>query len=120
MTADGLLALGGSETTFNITPLFEQIKLAGTVFYAKTDAKHNWKELADWGIPRQKTNHITLEILCWQTAKLQYLTVSNATFFRLYKAYIMDSIFIVRNHGFKELLKRKGWKFPAVIFLLFN
>jgi len=47
MTADGLLALGGSETTFNITPLFEQIKLAGTVFYAKTDAKHSWKELAD-------------------------------------------------------------------------
>ncbi|MCH8953783.1 hypothetical protein IIA28_00475 [candidate division KSB1 bacterium] len=47
MTADGLLALGGSETTFNITPLFEPIKLAGTVFYAKTDAKHSWKELAD-------------------------------------------------------------------------
>jgi len=47
MTADGLLALGGSETTFNITPLFEPIKLAGTFFYAKTDAKHSWKELAD-------------------------------------------------------------------------
>ena len=47
MTADGLLALGGSETTLNITPLFDPIKLAGTFFYAKGEAKHSWKELAD-------------------------------------------------------------------------
>jgi len=47
MTEDGLLALGSSETTLNITPLFEPIKLAGTVFYAKADANHGWKELAD-------------------------------------------------------------------------
>ena len=47
MTANGLLALGGAETTLNITPLFEPIKLAGTVFYAKADAKHSWKERAD-------------------------------------------------------------------------
>lgn len=40
-------------------------------------------------------------------------------FFRLYKAYILDSILIVKNHGFKELLKRKGLKFLVVIFLYY-
>ena len=36
--------------------------------------------------------------------------------FQLYKTHIIDSILIVKNHGFKELLKRKGWKFLVVIF----
>ncbi len=40
-------------------------------------------------------------------------------FFKLYKTYISDSILIVRNEGFKELLKRKGWKFLAVIVLYY-
>ena len=39
--------------------------------------------------------------------------------FRLYKAYILDSIFIVKNHGFKELLKRKGLKFLIIIELYY-
>ncbi len=47
MTADGLLALGGAETTLNITAQFDPIKLANTYFYTKTDAKHNWKELVE-------------------------------------------------------------------------
>jgi len=47
MPASGLLALGGSETTLNITPLFEPIRMAGTAFYARTNAKHSWKDLAD-------------------------------------------------------------------------
>jgi hypothetical protein len=35
--------------------------------------------------------------------------------FRLYKYYIIDSIIIVKKSGFKELLKRRGWKFFLVI-----
>ena len=35
--------------------------------------------------------------------------------FRLYKYYIIDSIIIVKNHGLKELFKRRGWKFLLII-----
>jgi hypothetical protein len=35
--------------------------------------------------------------------------------FRLYKYYIIDSIIIVKKSGFRELLKRRGWKFFLVI-----
>ena len=39
--------------------------------------------------------------------------------FRFYKTYIIDSILIVKNHGFKELIKQKGWKIFLVIFLYY-
>lgn len=35
---------------------------------------------------------------------------------KLYKHYIIDSILIVRQHGIKELIKRRGWKFLFFIF----
>lgn len=45
--------------------------------------------------------------------------VSNVTgnfiLFRLYKYYIIDSIMIAKNHGIKELFKRKGWKFLLIV-----
>ncbi len=31
--------------------------------------------------------------------------------FRLYKLYIVDSILIAKNHGFKELARQRGKKF---------
>lgn len=34
---------------------------------------------------------------------------------RLYRHYIIDSIVIVKKSGFKELLRRRGWKFFAII-----
>lgn len=35
---------------------------------------------------------------------------------RFYKYYIIDSIIIVKNEGFKSLLRKRGWKiFAAVI-----
>jgi hypothetical protein len=34
---------------------------------------------------------------------------------RAYKYYIIDSIIIVKNHGLKELFKRRGWKFLLII-----
>ncbi len=40
-------------------------------------------------------------------------------FFRLYKTYIIESILIVKNHGFKEVINRKGIKFLVVIFLYY-
>ncbi len=34
---------------------------------------------------------------------------------RLYKHYIIDSILIVKQSGFKVLIRRRGWKFFGVI-----
>lgn len=34
---------------------------------------------------------------------------------RFYKYYIIDSIIIVKDHGIKELFKRRGWKFLLII-----
>ncbi len=34
---------------------------------------------------------------------------------RLYKYYIIDSIIIVKSEGLKALLKKRGWKFFAII-----
>lgn len=31
--------------------------------------------------------------------------------FRSYKHYIIDSILVVKNHGFKELVRQRGKKF---------
>ena len=45
--------------------------------------------------------------------------ISNVTdkfiLFRFYKYYIIDSIIIVKDHGLKELFKRRGWKFLLII-----
>jgi hypothetical protein len=35
--------------------------------------------------------------------------------FKLYRYYVIDSILIVKNEGFKELLKKRGWKFLLII-----
>jgi len=42
-------------------------------------------------------------------------TIRQNFLFRLYKHYIIDSILIVKEFGFKELLRRRGWKFFLVI-----
>lgn len=42
-------------------------------------------------------------------------TIRQNFLFRFYKHYIIDSIFIVKQFGFKELLRRRGWKFFLVI-----
>jgi hypothetical protein len=39
--------------------------------------------------------------------------------YRLYKSFILDSIFIVRNRGFKQLLREKGLKFFVIICLYY-
>lgn len=44
LTNDGLLALGGSETTYNISDDFETVPTTGTVFYAKKKSQHFWKK----------------------------------------------------------------------------
>ena len=33
----------------------------------------------------------------------------------LYKYYIIDSVFIIKNRGFKELLRTRGLKFILVV-----
>jgi hypothetical protein len=35
--------------------------------------------------------------------------------FRLYKCYIIDSVLIVKRHGFRELVRRRGWKFLLAV-----
>ena len=35
--------------------------------------------------------------------------------FRLYKHYVFDSAVIVRRHGFRELVRRRGWRFILLI-----
>lgn len=39
--------------------------------------------------------------------------------FRFYKIYIIDSIIITKNQGFKQLIKQKGWKIFLIIFLYY-
>jgi len=45
------------------------------------------------------------------------LTNSASRFFlfKLYKYYVVDSIVIVKNEGFRELFKKRGWKFLLAI-----
>ena len=42
-------------------------------------------------------------------------TIQQNFLIRLYKHYIIDSILIVKQFGFKELLRRRGKKFFLVI-----
>lgn len=42
-------------------------------------------------------------------------TIQQNFLFRLYRYYIIDSILIVKEFGFKELLRRRGLKFFLVI-----
>ena len=35
--------------------------------------------------------------------------------FSLYKYYIIDSVIIIKNRGFKELLRTRGFKFILVV-----
>lgn len=41
--------------------------------------------------------------------------ISNFILFRLYKYYIIDSILIVKKEGFRQLFRKRGWKFLLVI-----
>ena len=41
--------------------------------------------------------------------------ISRNFLFRLYKHYIIDSVLIVKDFGFKELMRRRGKKFLLVI-----
>ena len=43
-------------------------------------------------------------------------TIQQNFLFRLYKYYIIDSILIIKNSGFKELLRQRGLKFFLIIF----
>ncbi len=43
-------------------------------------------------------------------------TVSQNFLFRMYKYYIIDSIVIVKQAGFKLLIRQRGLKFFCVIF----
>jgi hypothetical protein len=43
------------------------------------------------------------------------LFISNFILFRLYKYYIIDSILFVKKEGFRQLLRKRGWKFLLVI-----
>lgn len=43
MTSNGLLSLGGSETTLNVSKEFDPIRMNDTVYYAKTATNHTWK-----------------------------------------------------------------------------
>ena len=47
--------------------------------------------------------------------KVISVVVDKFILFRLYKYYLIDSIIIVKNHGLKELFKRRGWKFLLII-----
>jgi hypothetical protein len=42
-------------------------------------------------------------------------SVNKFFLFRLYRYYIIDSILIVKNEGFRELFKKRGWKFLMII-----
>jgi chemotaxis protein methyltransferase CheR len=47
MTTDGLLALGGSETTLNVTDKFETVKIEQATFYIKKNTRNFWCERKD-------------------------------------------------------------------------
>jgi hypothetical protein len=34
---------------------------------------------------------------------------------RVYKHYIIDSVLILKRHGFRELVRQRGWKFLLAI-----
>jgi hypothetical protein len=36
-------------------------------------------------------------------------------FCRVYKHYIIDSVLILKRHGFRELVRQRGWKFLLAI-----
>ncbi len=38
---------------------------------------------------------------------------------RFYKNYLLDSILMVKNHGFRGLQRRRGWKYLLVIVLYY-
>ena len=46
--------------------------------------------------------------------------ISRNFLFRLYKHYIIDSVLIVKDFGFKELMRRRGKKFLLVIIAYYS
>jgi hypothetical protein len=49
------------------------------------------------------------------TLTIPALVQQNALF-RLYKHTIIDSAFILKRYGFRELVRQRGWKFLLAIF----
>lgn len=45
MTSEGLLSLGGSETTLNISNSFEPVKLGNAVYYCKKNSHSSWHNI---------------------------------------------------------------------------
>ena len=45
--------------------------------------------------------------------------VRTSVIFRWYKFVILDSIAIIRQYGFKEFVRRRGWKVIAIVFLYY-
>jgi len=43
--------------------------------------------------------------------------LKQSSLFRLYKYYLLDSIYVVRNYGFKTLLALRGFK--ILLFIIF-
>ncbi|MBC6952285.1 hypothetical protein DWB58_30600 [candidate division KSB1 bacterium] len=46
-------------------------------------------------------------------------TVRQNILLRLYQYYILDSLLIVKQSGFKALLRKRGPKFLAIIFVYY-
>ena len=44
--------------------------------------------------------------------------VQQNTLFRLYKHTIIDSAFILKRYGFRELVRQRGWKFLLAAYYL--
>ena len=52
----------------------------------------------------------------WEVIMSKILTILKENYlFSMYKYYIIDSVLIVKNRGFKELLRTRGLKFILVV-----
>ena len=45
--------------------------------------------------------------------------IKDSYIFRIYKTHVIENILIIKNHGFKALIKQKGWKIFLIIFLYY-
>jgi hypothetical protein len=43
------------------------------------------------------------------------VVVQQNPLFKLYKHHVIDSVLIAKRHGFRELLRRRGWKFLLAV-----
>lgn len=45
--------------------------------------------------------------------------VRTSVLFRWYKFFILDSVAMIRESGFKTFLRKRGWKVIAVVFIYY-